>query len=128
MQQIDSHETTLFSSPSLDFIAGVIEVHGNFIWEKHNDTPFPCFRIKIQKKQGELLNMIVRKLRLNTKVSYYIHDSREYAIINVRRTSEIEDKLIPALEGRLWGNQKMVFEKWRDTIYRNLFAKRYGKK
>ncbi|MFH2018843.1 MAG: LAGLIDADG family homing endonuclease, partial [bacterium] len=106
-----SRETSSKSTPSLDFIAGVVETHGCFFWQKTGKRATPFFRIKIHRAQAPLLSSISTKLGLCGNIYRYSHGGRKYAMLVVRRRSEIADKLIPALDGRLLGSKRKEYEK-----------------
>ena len=107
---------------TLDFIAGLITGNGSFLWIIQNTTQeIPVFQLKMPIEDLYILEAIKAKLNLKEKIHSYSHQDRHYAILLIRKRSTIENKLIPALEERLWGTKKQHFDAWKKKLFENKF-------
>lgn len=105
--------------PSLDFIAGLIVGEGSFLWTKQQNTKIPVFQLKMPANEKPLFDLIRNKLCLKETVHEYNHKNRHYVLLLIRKRTTIENILIPALEGRLFGQKKEKFDKWKDDYFNN---------
>ena len=80
------------------------------------------FQIKAHIDEKPLIEMIKAKLDLTEKIHEYTHDGRHYVILLIRKRWVIANKLIPALDGRLFGIKKHQYIQWRDEFFKNLLS------
>lgn len=113
--------------PSYDFIAGLISVRGSFLWVKQKNSEVPVFQIKIQSEEYDLLQLLKDKLEIKETIHRYSHQNREYSILLIRSRRTIETKLIPILDGRLFGMKQTEFDMWKKKYFEKKleFAYRY---
>lgn len=122
--EMKKYEHTL----SLDFIAGLIAGEGSFMWIKQNSQEVPVFQLKMHALDKELVEMVRDGLGLDEEIHEYNHQNRHYALLLVRRRKTITEKIIPLLDGRLFGMKKIQFEDWKkkferkkkDWLYRSI--------
>ena len=98
---------------SLDFIAGLIVGEGSFMWIKQNGREIPVFQLKMHVRDKELVEMVRHGLGLNEAIYDYDHQNRHYVLLLVRKRKTIIEKIIPLLDGRLFGYKKIQFEEWK---------------
>ncbi|MEK7680801.1 MAG: LAGLIDADG family homing endonuclease [Patescibacteria group bacterium] len=103
--------------PTIDFIAGLINTIGAFMWVRYNAREIPVFQIKIQVDQIELVQLVKQKLGLNEIIHKYRHQNREYALLLVRKRKTIESIIIPSFDGRLFGKKALTFDNWKKKFY-----------
>jgi len=107
---------------TLDFIAGLITGNGSFLWILQNNTQeVPVFQLKMPTEDLYILEAIKAKLGFKEKIHEYEHQGRRYVILLIRKRSTIENRLIPALEERLWGIKKEHFNAWKRRFFENKF-------
>ncbi|MFH2136536.1 MAG: LAGLIDADG family homing endonuclease [Patescibacteria group bacterium] len=94
---------------SLDFIAGLIAGEGSFMWIKQNNQEVPVFQLKMHASDKELVEMVRDGLNLNETIHIYNHQNRHYVLLLVRKRKTINEKIIPLLDGRLFGMKKNQF-------------------
>jgi len=104
-------------SPSLDFIAGLLNTGVTFMWVKQKEDEVPVFQIKMQLSQRPLLELIKNKLGLKEHIYEYRYTSRQYVLILVRRRSVIENTIIPTFDGRLFGSKRIQFDAWKKKYF-----------
>ncbi len=104
--------------PSFDFIAGLVNKCGVFMWVKQKKSEIPVFQIKMEVEEMSLLEIIKARLELKEKIYQYTQKNNDYILLLVRKRSVIQTKLIPNFDGRFWGKKKIQFELWRDKFYR----------
>ena len=103
--------------PSIDFIAGLVNRSGNFLWVKQKNQEVPVFQIKMELSEIELLEIIKEKLGLKEVIHQYTHQKRSYGLLLVRRRATIETIIIPIFDQRLFGSKKVQFEEWKTKYY-----------
>lgn len=103
--------------PSLDFIAGLIDGEGAFMWTKQNGTETPVFQLKMHAREHALFDMIKVKLGLKENIHEYTHQGRHYVLLLIRKRATIENTIIPTFDGRLFGYKKILFEEWKKKFY-----------
>ncbi len=103
--------------PSLDFIAGLVNKCGVFMWVKQKNTEIPVFQIKLEAEELPLLEMIKSKLELKEKIYQYTQKGKPYVLLLVRKRSAIQTVLIPTFDGRFWGKKKIQFEEWKNKFF-----------
>lgn len=111
------NQTTKTELLSLDFIAGIIAVTGSFLWANRNNELIPVFQIKMQATHKDLVTLVRDSLKLKEKVYEYKHQDRKYVLLLIRKRSTIEHKLVPAIDGRLYGQAQVKFELWLRRYY-----------
>jgi len=99
--------------PSYDFIAGLLTGTGSFLWVKQKNSEVPVFQLKMQSNDHELLELVKTKLEIKESIHKYIHQGREYSLLLIRSRRTIETKLIPILDGRLFGQKQIQFNLWK---------------
>ncbi len=104
-------------TPSLDFIAGLINTGASFIWVKQKETEVPVFQIKMHISEKPLLELLKQKLGLKEVIYEYNYASRQYVLLLVRKRSVIETAIIPTFDGRLFGAKKTQFEAWKKKYF-----------
>ena len=113
----DTEPTKPLVNPlTLDHIAGIVSMHGSFLWVKQNSKEIPVFQIKLQPKETQLLEQIKEKLEVDEVIHSYSHSNRNYVIILIRRRWVIINKLMPIFDNRLCGSKKQVYEDWKRKI------------
>lgn len=105
------------STPSLDFVSGLINTGATFMWVKQKEAEVPVFQIKLHTSQRELLELVKLKLGLKEKIYEYNYSNRQYVLILVRKRSVIETTIIPTFEGRLFGTKRDQFEAWKKKYF-----------
>lgn len=103
--------------PSLDFIAGLVNKCGVFMWVKQKGSEIPVFQIKMEAEELPLLQMIKFKLGLKEKIYQYLQKDKPYVLLLVRRRSVIQNILIPTFDGRFLGRKKIQFEDWKNKFF-----------
>lgn len=104
---------------SYGYIRGLVENSGNFTFliNKGNNQKIPCFSLKLNIKDKDLLIEIRNKLGLKNNVYEYKHPAKDstrqniQAIILVRDLGSIKNIIIPLFVGKLV-IKKNSFEKW----------------
>lgn len=116
--------------PSLDFVAGLVNKCGIFMWVKQKESEIPVFQIKMEADELPLLEMIRAKLGLKEKIYQYLQKDKPYILLLVRKRSVIQTILIPTFDGRFWGKKKIQFESWKNKFFekRLEFAYKYHSK
>lgn len=103
--------------PSLDFIAGLVNRCGVFMWVKQKESEVPVFQIKMEGEELPLLEMIKIKLGLKERIYQYLQKDKPYILLLVRKRSVIQTTLIPTFDGRFWGKKKIQFEDWKNQFF-----------
>ena len=99
-----------------DHIAGIVSMHGSFLWVKQNSGKIPVFQLKLHSKEANLLKQIKEKLGINEKIHSYSHSNRNYVILLIRKRWVIINKLIPVFDNRLCGSKKAVYDEWKNKV------------
>jgi hypothetical protein len=103
--------------PSLDFIAGLVNKCGVFMWVKQKNTEVPVFQIKMEVEELPVLEMIKAKLGLQEQIYQYSQKNKPYVLLLVRKRSVIQTTLIPTFDGRFWGKKKTQFNVWKNKFF-----------
>lgn len=103
--------------PSLDFVAGLVNKCGVFMWVKQKESEVPVFQIKMEADELPLLEMIRSKLGLKEKIYQYLQNGKPYLLLLVRKRSVIQTTLIPTFDGRFWGQKKFQFDEWKNKFF-----------
>lgn len=98
---------------SLDFITGLIAGEGSFMWIKQSKREVPVFQLKMHALDKELVEMVRDGLDLDEPVYEYNHQKRHYVLLLVRKRKTIAEKIIPLLNGHLFGLKKIQFNDWK---------------
>jgi hypothetical protein len=98
---------------SLDFIAGLIAGEGSFMWIKQNKQEIAVFQLKMHVLDKKLVEMVRDGLNLDEPVHEYNHQNRHYVLLLVRKRKTIAEKIIPLLDGRLFGMKEIQFQNWK---------------
>lgn len=95
---------------------------------KQNDIEIPVFQVRMHFKDKKLVEMVRDGLDLDELNHEYTHQNRHYVLFTVRKRKTISEKLIPLLDGRLFGLKRIQFEIWKKKFeikkengYINLF-------
>ena len=103
--------------PSLDFIAGLINKCGVFMWVKQKALEVPVFQVKMELEERILLEMIKAKLGLQEKIYEYKYKDKSFLLLLIRRRSVIESTIIGVFDGKFWGKKKIQFDAWKNKFY-----------
>jgi len=96
-----------------DYIRGLIEGEGHFGSDKLKDGKrIPCFVLKMHVRDKELIEGIRDYLGLYNWVYEYKHQGRHYAMLIIRDTPTLKNKIIPLFKGKLLGFKGTQFEWW----------------
>ena len=101
---------------SFDFIGGYVSANGSFIEYKRNNCRYHAFQLKTTVDNTSLLNQILASLEINNRVYTYIGPKQSYSKIIIRDRNSIINKLIPALEGRIFGYKQGLYIQWKQAI------------
>lgn len=103
--------------PSFDYIAGLINSTGSFLWVRQKNSEVPVFQLKLQSSDFELLELIKAKLEIKESIHQYIHQGRQYSLLLIRSRRTIETVLIPLFDGRLFGQKRIQFDLWKNKYF-----------
>jgi hypothetical protein len=115
---------------SLDFIAGLISGEGSFLvvpYRKGKQIVF-VFQLRLHYNDRNLVFAVRNSLGLKEPVYEYFYNNRHFALLLVRKRSVIENVIIPAFEGRLFGLKERQFQNWKERFFeeKKKWRYRYG--
>jgi hypothetical protein len=102
-----------------EFIAGYVSAFGSFLEYKRNHNPYFAFQIKTTIANKSLLDQIAATVGLINRVYCYDNREQSYSLLIVRDRHSLLDKVIPFLDGHLFGEKEAVYEDWKSRIYAN---------
>lgn len=103
---------------SLNFIAGLIEGDGSFMWIWQNGKRWvPVFQLKMHVKDKKLVTTVRDSLGLNEPVYEYNHGKRHYVLLIIRKRKSLEENIFPAFRNRLYGTKRQQFARWADLLF-----------
>lgn len=111
------------STPSLDYLAGLISANGSFFTHSRCQRTDFIFQFKLPAADRAVLEAARERLGLPESVRSYSTGPHQYSVLVVRSRRSISNILIPLLDGRLFGTKRAQFDQWRDQFYRLYLSK-----
>jgi len=102
-----------------EFIAGYVSAYGSFLEYKRNFNTYFAFQIKTTIANKSLLDQIAATIGIDNRVYCYMHQNQSYSLLIVRDRNTILEKIIPFLDGHLFGEKEIVFNAWKNRITAN---------
>jgi hypothetical protein len=102
-----------------EFIAGYVSAVGSFLEYKRNFHTYFAFQIKTTIANKSLLDQIATTIELDNRVYCYDNRDQSYALLIVRDRQSLLDKVIPFLDGHLFGDKATYFNNWKNRIIAN---------
>lgn len=113
MEQVPEHKLFGIKEELLnsDFIAGIIVGHGSFYWTKAGSKMVPCFALKMQINEFDLLVNIKYSLGLHERVYEYQNSGRHFGLLLVRSFAGLRI-MIEQIYPKLRGHKRKQFAEW----------------
>lgn len=113
------HQETYYSRAEIkdrltdNYIRGLIEGEGCFYSDRRqNGEEIPAFVLKMHVRDKELIESIRDYLEIDNRVYEYKHQGRHFAMLIVRDTWTLKNKIIPICKRKLLGFKGTQFEWW----------------
>src|SRR3989344_8938438 len=97
-----------------DYIRGLIEGEGCFgnMRDSRDGNRIPAFILKMHVRDKELIEAIRDHLGLPDRVYEYRHADRHFALLQVRDTGSLKNKIIQFFQNKLLGYKGTQFHAW----------------
>jgi|GEM_PF-3372245 len=102
-----------------EFIAGYISAFGSFLEYKRGHNTYFAFQIKTTTSNKSLLDQIAATIGLDNRVYCYLGQDQSYSLLIVRDRQSLLEKVIPFLDGHLFGEKEIIFNDWKGRIIAN---------